>query len=120
MIDALLRFSIARRWVVLFLVLVIAGAGVGATACPSMPSRTSPMSRSDQHQCAGLFATEVEQRSRTWWRPRSRPPRCIHPLAVPLRTFAGHRGVRRWYRHLLARNLINERLQQARARCPRA
>ena len=28
MIDALLRFSIARRWVVLFLVLVVAALGV--------------------------------------------------------------------------------------------
>ena len=28
MIDALLRFSIARRWMVMFLVLILAAAGV--------------------------------------------------------------------------------------------
>ncbi len=64
MIDALLRFSIARRWVVLFLVLVV--AGVGVWSYQRLPIDAVPDITNVQVQintsAPGYSPLEVEQR----------------------------------------------------------
>src|SRR6188474_2900220 len=64
MIDAILRFSIARRWVVLFLVLVAAAAGVWnyqRLPIDAVPDITNVQVQINT-QAPGYSPLEVEQR----------------------------------------------------------
>jgi len=74
MIDALLRFSIARRWVVLFLVLAVAALGVWnyqRLPIDAVPDITNVQVQINT-SAPGYSPLEVEQRITTSSRPPSR------------------------------------------------
>lgn len=122
MIDALLRFSIARRWVVLFLVLAV--AALGAWNYQRLPIDAVPDITNVQVQintsAPGYSPLEVEQRitylvetaiaglpSLEYTRSLSR-----YGLSQVTVIFADGTDI------FWARNLINERLQQAKSQLP--
>ena len=87
MIDALLRFSIARRWVVLFLVLAVAGARHLELPAPAhrRSARHHQRPGPDQHAGAGLLAAGSRTAGHLPGRDRHRgiAARGIHALACP-------------------------------------
>jgi cobalt-zinc-cadmium resistance protein CzcA len=122
MIDALLRFSIARRWVVLFLVLAV--AAIGVWNYQRLPIDAVPDITNVQVQintsAPGYSPLEVEQRitylvetaiaglpSLEYTRSLSR-----YGLSQVTVIFADGTDI------FWARNLINERLQQAKSQLP--
>src|SRR5690349_14308841 len=64
MVDGLLRFSIARRWIILFLMLVLVGAGVWSylrLPIDAVPDITNVQVQINT-QAEGYSPLEVEQR----------------------------------------------------------
>jgi cobalt-zinc-cadmium resistance protein CzcA len=122
MIDACLRFSIARRWVVLFLVLGIAALGIWnyqRLPIDAVPDITNVQVQINT-QADGFSPLEVEQR-------------ITYPVEVGLAGLPKLEYTRSLSRYGLsqvtavfkdgtdiywARNLINERLQQAKSQLP--
>jgi cobalt-zinc-cadmium resistance protein CzcA len=122
MIDALLRFSIARRWVVLFLVLVVAGAGVWSYQ--RLPIDAVPDITNVQVQintsAPGYSPLEVEQRitylveTAIAGLPAVEYTRSLSRYGLSQVTVVFADGTDIYF----ARNLINERLQQAKSQMP--
>jgi len=122
MIDALLRFAITRRWVVLFLVLLVAAAG--AWNYQRLPIDAVPDITNVQVQintaAPGYSPLEVEQRI-TWpvetalaGLPAVEYTRSLSRYGLSQVTVVFRDGTDIYF----ARNLISERLQQARGAMP--
>jgi cobalt-zinc-cadmium resistance protein CzcA len=122
MIDALIRFSIARRWVILFLVLVV--AGIGAWNYQRLPIDAVPDITNVQvqinTQASGYSPLEVEQRitylieAAISGLPRVEYTRSLSRYGLSQVTVVFEDGTDIYF----ARNLVNERLQQARSQLP--
>jgi cobalt-zinc-cadmium resistance protein CzcA len=122
MIDALLRFSIARRWIILFLVLVVAAAGVWSYQ--RLPIDAVPDITNVQVQintsAAGFSPLEVEQRitylveTAIAGLPHVEYTRSLSRYGLSQVTVVFSDGTDIFF----ARNLINERLQQAKSQLP--
>ena len=122
MIDALLRFSIGRRWLVIFLVLVIAGIGVWSyqrLPIDAVPDITNVQVQINT-QAPGYSPLEVEQRitylveTAVSGLPNVEYTRSLsrYGLSQVTVVFADSTDI------YFARNLINERLQQAKSQMP--
>jgi heavy metal efflux system protein len=122
MIDALLRFSIARRWVVLFLVLAV--AALGAWNYQRLPIDAVPDITNVQVQintsAPGYSPLEVEQRitylveTAIAGLPSLEETRSLSRYGLSQVTVIFKDGTDIFF----ARNLINERLQQAKGQMP--
>jgi heavy metal efflux system protein len=122
MIDALLRFSIARRWVVLFLVLAV--GGLGAWNYLRLPIDAVPDITNVQVQintsAPGYSPLEVEQRITSLVEvavaglPNLEYTRSLSRYGLSQVTVIFKDGTDIYW----ARNLINERLQQAKSQLP--
>ena len=122
MVDALLSFAIARRWVVLFLVLVVAGAG--AWSYQRLPIDAVPDITNVQVQintsAPGYSPLEVEQRitypveTAIAGLPSVEYTRSLSRYGLSQVTVVFTDGTDIYF----ARNLINERLQQAKGQMP--
>ncbi len=122
MVDAFLRFAIARRWVVLFLVLVVAGAGVWSYQ--QLPIDAVPDITNVQVQintsAPGYSPLEVEQRitylveTAIAGLPSVEYTRSLSRYGLSQVTVVFADGTDIYF----ARNLINERLQQAKGQMP--
>jgi len=122
MIDALLKFSIARRWLVLFLVLVV--AVVGLWNYQRLPIDAVPDITNVQVQinteAPGYSPLEVEQRITYLVEvaiaglPNVEETRSLSRYALSQVTVVFKDGTDIYF----ARNLINERLQQAKSQMP--
>src|SRR5690348_9617679 len=122
MIDAILRFSIARRWVVLFLVLVAAAAGVWnyqRLPIDAVPDITNVQVQINT-QAPGYSPLEVEQRitylveTSIAGLPHLEYTRSLSRYGLSQVTVVFEEGTDIYF----ARNLINERLQQAKSQLP--
>ncbi|MBL8265200.1 efflux RND transporter permease subunit, partial [Steroidobacter sp.] len=122
MIDAILRFSIARRWVVLFLVLAVAAAGVWnyqRLPIDAVPDITNVQVQINT-QAPGYSPLEVEQRITYLVEvaiaglPRLEYTRSLSRYGLSQVTVVFQDGTDIYF----ARNLINERLQQAKSQLP--
>jgi cobalt-zinc-cadmium resistance protein CzcA len=122
MIDALLRFSIARRWIVMFLVLLV--ALLGLWNYQRLPIDAVPDITNVQVQvntaAPGYSPLEVEQRitylveAAISGLPKVEYTRSLSRYGLSQVTVVFHDGTDIYF----ARNLVNERLQQARAQMP--
>ncbi len=122
MIDGLLRFSIARRWVVLFLVLAV--AALGAWNYQRLPIDAVPDITNVQVQintsAPGFSPLEVEQRitylveTAIAGLPSLEETRSLSRYGLSQVTVIFKDGTDIFF----ARNLINERLQQAKSQMP--
>ncbi|MGE0465264.1 MAG: efflux RND transporter permease subunit [Steroidobacteraceae bacterium] len=122
MIDAQLRFSIARRWVILFLVLVVAAIGVWnyqRLPIDAVPDITNVQVQINT-QAPGYSPLEVEQRitylveTAISGLPRVEYTRSLSRYGLSQVTVVFADGTDIYF----ARNLVNERLQQARSQLP--
>lgn len=122
MIDSLLRFSIARRWVVMFLVLVVAAAGIWSyqrLPIDAVPDITNVQVQINT-QAEGYSPLEVEQRVTYLVEvavaglPNLEYTRSLSRYGLSQVTVVFHDGTDIYW----ARNLINERLQQAKSQLP--
>lgn len=122
MIDAILRFSIARHWVVLFLVLVAAGAGVWnyqRLPIDAVPDITNVQVQINT-RAPGYSPLEVEQRITYLVEvaiaglPHLEYTRSLSRYGLSQVTVVFQDGTDIYF----ARNLINERLQQANSQLP--
>ena len=122
MIDAPLRFSIARRWVILFLVLVVAAIGVWnyqRLPIDAVPDITNVQVQINT-QAPGYSPLEVEQRitylveTAISGLPRVEYTRSLSRYGLSQVTVVFADGTDIYF----ARNLVNERLQQARSQLP--
>lgn len=122
MIDALLRFSITRRWVVLFLVLVAAAAGIWnyqRLPIDAVPDITNVQVQINT-QAPGYSPLEVEQRITYLVEvaiaglPYLEYTRSLSRYGLSQVTVVFEDGTDIYF----ARNLINERLQQAKSQLP--
>jgi len=122
MIDALLRFSIARRWVVMFLVLAVAAAGVWSyqrLPIDAVPDITNVQVQINT-QAEGYSPLEVEQRitylveTAIAGLPGIEYTRSLSRYGLSQVTVAFDDGTDIFH----ARNLINERLQTAKSQLP--
>lgn len=122
MIDALLRFSIARRWVVMFLVAGIAAAGLWSyqrLAIDAVPDITNVQVQINT-QAEGYSPLEVEQRitylveSAIAGLPNLEYTRSLSRYGLSQVTVIFEDGTDIYW----ARNLVSERLQQARGQLP--
>lgn len=122
MIDALLRFSIARRWVILFLVAVVAAAGIWnyqRLPIDAVPDLTNVQVQINT-QAPGYSPLEVEQRvtylveTAIAGLPHLEYARSLSRYGLSQVTVVFDDGTDIYF----ARNLINERLQQARGQLP--
>lgn len=122
MIDALIRTSIARRWVVLFLVLVIAAVGVWnyqRLPIDAVPDITNVQVQINS-QADGYSPLEVEQRitypveTAIAGLPHLEYTRSLSRYGLSQVTVVFEEGTDVYF----ARNLVNERLQQARGQLP--
>ncbi len=122
MIDALIKFSIARRWLVLFLVAITAVLGIWnyqRLPIDAVPDITNIQVQINT-EAEGYSPLEVEQR-------------ITYPVEIAIAGLPGVEGTRSLSRYALsqvtvvfekgtdiyfARNLINERLQQAKGQMP--
>jgi heavy metal efflux system protein len=121
-VDALLRFSIARRWVMLFLVLIVAGAGVWSYQ--RLPIDAVPDITNVQVQintsAPGYSPLEVEQRitylveTAIAGLPAVEYTRSLSRYGLSQITVVFADGTDIYF----ARNLVNERLQQAAGQMP--
>ena len=122
MIDALLRFSIARRWIVLFLVLAV--GAVGVWNYQRLPIDAVPDITNVQVQinasAPGYSPLEVEQRITYLVEvavaglPKLEYTRSLSRYGLSQVTVVFKDGTDIYW----ARNLINERLQQAKSQLP--
>ncbi|MDX2300465.1 MAG: CusA/CzcA family heavy metal efflux RND transporter [Xanthomonadaceae bacterium] len=122
MIDTLLRFSIARRWVVLFLVLAVAALGVWnyqRLPIDAVPDITNVQVQINT-SAPGYSPLEVEQRitylveTAIAGLPQMEYTRSLSRYGLSQVTVIFHDGTDIFW----ARNLINERLQQAKSQLP--
>ena len=122
MIDALLRFSIARRWIILFLVLIAVAAGVWSyqrLPIDAVPDITNVQVQINT-QASGYSPLEVEQRitylveTAIAGLPRIEYTRSLSRYGLSQVTVVFADGTDIYF----ARNLINERLQQAKGQLP--
>ncbi|MBV6417203.1 MAG: Cobalt-zinc-cadmium resistance protein CzcA [Steroidobacteraceae bacterium] len=122
MIDALIRTSIARRWVVLFLVIVIAAAGVWnyqRLPIDAVPDITNVQVQINS-QADGYSPLEVEQRitypveTAIAGLPHLEYTRSLSRYGLSQVTVVFEEGTDVYF----ARNLVNERLQQAKGQLP--
>jgi cobalt-zinc-cadmium resistance protein CzcA len=122
MIDAQLRFSIARRWVILFLVLVVAAIGVWnyqRLPIDAVPDITNVQVQINT-QAPGYSPLEVEQRitylveTAISGLPRVAYTRSLSRYGLSQVTVVFADGTDIYF----ARNLVNVRLQQARSQLP--
>jgi cobalt-zinc-cadmium resistance protein CzcA len=122
MIAALLRFSITRRWLIMFFVAVVAAVGVWNyqhLPIDAVPDITNVQVQINT-QAKGYSPLEVEQR-------------ITYPVEIAITGLPGVENTRSLSRYALsqvtvvfekgtdiyfARNLINERLQQAKSKMP--
>ena len=122
MIDALLRFSIARRWVVLFLVLAVAALGLWnyqRLPIDAVPDITNVQVQINT-QAEGYSPLEVEQRitfpveTAIAGLPHIAYTRSLSRYGLSQVTVVFDDGTDIFF----ARNLINERLQQVKSQLP--
>lgn len=122
MVDALLRFSIARRWMVMFLVAIIAAAGVWSyqrLPIDAVPDITNVQVQINT-QAEGYSPLEVEQRitypveTSIAGLPHIEYTRSMSRYGLSQVTVVFEDGTDIYF----ARNLINERLQQAKSQLP--
>ncbi|HXG28625.1 MAG TPA: CusA/CzcA family heavy metal efflux RND transporter [Nevskiales bacterium] len=122
MIDALIRLSIERRWVVLFLVAVLAGLGVynyQRLPIDAVPDITNVQVQINT-QADGYSPLEVEQRitfpveTALAGLPRLEYTRSLSRYALSQVTVVFEDGTDIYF----ARNLVNERLQQVKSQLP--
>ncbi|WP_116812273.1 efflux RND transporter permease subunit [Steroidobacter cummioxidans] len=122
MIDALLRIAIARRWVVLFFVIVAAAAGVWnyqRLPIDAVPDITNVQVQINT-QAPGYSPLEVEQRITYLVEvaiaglPHLEYTRSLSRYGLSQVTVVFEDGTDIYF----ARNLINERLQQAKSQLP--
>jgi cobalt-zinc-cadmium resistance protein CzcA len=123
MIDALLRLSIGRRWLVMFLVLIV--AAVGAWNYQRLPIDAVPDITNVQvqinTQASGYSPLEVEQRitylveTAIAGLPYLEYTRSLSRYGLSQVTVVFADGTDIYF----ARNLINERLQQAKSQMPK-
>ena len=122
MVDALLRFSIARRWTVLLLVLAVAAAGVWSyhrLPIDAVPDITNVQVQINT-QAPGYSPLEVEQRitylveTAIAGLPKIEYTRSLSRYGLSQVTVVFEDGTDIYF----ARNLVNERLQQARSQLP--
>ena len=122
MIDALLKFSLARRWVVLFLVLAVGAFGVWnyqRLPIDAVPDITNVQVQINT-QASGYSPLEVEQRvtylveTAISGLPRVEYTRSLSRYGLSQVTVVFRDGTDIFF----ARNLINERLQTAKSQLP--
>ncbi len=122
MIDALLKFSIARRWIIMFLVLGAAAAGVfsyNRLPIDAVPDITNVQVQINT-SAAGYSPLEVEQRitylveTAISGLPAVEYTRSLSRYGLSQVTVVFADGTDIFF----ARNLINERLQQAKSQLP--
>lgn len=122
MIDAFLRFSIARRWVILFLVLITAALGLWnyqKLPIDAVPDITNVQVQINT-QAPGYSPLEVEQRITYLVEvaiaglPHLEYTRSLSRYGLSQVTVAFQDGTDIYF----ARNLINERLQQVKSQLP--
>lgn len=123
MIDALLKFSIARRGLVLFFVLIVAGLGVWnyhRLPIDAVPDITNVQVQINT-EAPGYSPLEVEQRITYLVEvaiaglPHVEETRSLSRYALSQVTVVFKDGTDIYF----ARNLINERLQQAKSQLPK-
>ncbi len=122
MIDAILKFSIARRWLVIFLVLIVAGIGFWnyqRLPIDAVPDITNVQVQINT-QAPGYSPLEVEQRITYLVEvaiagmPYVEETRSLSGYALSQVTVVFKDGTDIYF----ARNLINERLQQVKNQIP--
>jgi heavy metal efflux system protein len=122
MVDALLQFSIARRWLILFLVAVTAGVGLWnyqKLPIDAVPDITNVQVQINT-QADGYSPLEVEQRITYLVEvaiaglPHVESTRSLSRYALSQVTVVFEDGTDIYF----ARNIINERLQQAKSQMP--
>ncbi|MGH8454510.1 MAG: efflux RND transporter permease subunit, partial [Nevskiales bacterium] len=122
MIDALIRLSIERRWVVLFLVVVVAGFGIYSyqrLPIDAVPDITNVQVQINT-QADGYSPLEVEQRitflveTALAGLPHLEYTRSLSRYALSQVTVVFADGTDIYF----ARNLVNERLQQVKGQLP--
>lgn len=122
MIDALLRFSIARRWIILFLVMVVAALGVWnyqRLPIDAVPDITNVQVQINT-QAEGYSPLEVEQRitylveTAIAGLPHLEYTRSLSRYGLSQVTVVFQDGTDIYF----ARNLVNERLQQVTSQLP--
>lgn len=122
MIDALLKFSIARRWLILFLVLAVAAVGIWnyqRLPIDAVPDITNVQVQINT-EAPGYSPLEVEQRITYLVEvaiaglPDVEETRSLSRYALSQVTVVFKDGTDIYF----ARNLINERLQQAKSQLP--
>ncbi|MGH8459404.1 MAG: efflux RND transporter permease subunit, partial [Nevskiales bacterium] len=122
MIDALIRLSIERRWVVLFLVVVVAGFGIYSyqrLPIDAVPDITNVQVQINT-QADGYSPLEVEQRitflveTALAGLPQLEYTRSLSRYALSQVTVVFADGTDIYF----ARNLVNERLQQVKGQLP--
>jgi cobalt-zinc-cadmium resistance protein CzcA len=122
MVDALIRTAIARRWVVLFLIAVIAAAGVWnyqRLPIDAVPDITNVQVQINT-QAEGYSPLEVEQRitylveTAIAGIPQLAYTRSLSRYGLSQVTVVFDEGTDIYF----ARNLVNERLQQAKSQLP--
>ena len=122
MIDALLNFSLARRWVVLFMVAVAAGIGIWnyqRLPIDAVPDITNVQVQINT-QAAGYSPLEIEQRvtylveTAIAGLPHVEYTRSLSRYGLSQVTVVFEDGTDIFF----ARNLINERLQSAKSQLP--
>ena len=123
MIDAILKFSIARRGVILFIVLALAAAGIWnyqRLPIDAVPDITNVQVQINT-QATGYTPLEVEQRitvpieTAITGLPGLEYRRSLSRYGLSQVTVVFEDGTDLFF----ARNLVNERLQQARSQLPR-
>jgi len=122
MIDTLLRISIARRWLVMFVVLITAAAGIWnyqRLPIDAVPDITNVQVQINT-EAAGYSPLEIEQRITYLVEvaiaglPHLEYTRSLSRYGLSQVTVAFEDGTDIYF----ARNLINERLQQAKSELP--
>ena len=122
MIDALIRFAIARRWIILFIVLAVAAVGVWnyqRLPIDAVPDITNVQVQINT-QAEGYSPLEVEQRityaveTAIAGLPDLEYTRSLSRYGLSQVTVVFREGTDIYF----ARNLINERLQQAKGQLP--
>ena len=122
MIDALLRFSIARRWIIMFLMLLVVGIGVWSyqrLPIDAVPDITNVQVQINT-QASGYSPLEVEQRityvveTAIAGLPKLEYTRSLSRYGLSQVTVVFADGTDIYF----ARNLVNERLQQAKGQMP--
>jgi len=122
MVDALIQFSIARRWLIIFFVVVVAAAGVwnyNRLPIDAVPDITNVQVQINT-QAPGYSPLEIEQRITYLVEvaiaglPHVESTRSLSRYALSQVTVVFEDGTDIYF----ARNILNERLQQAKSQMP--